>query len=79
MTLDDMRGIKHVLLTHSHLDHVAALPLMVDAIAGSITQPLFGNALWMEYQDRLGRPVWGDVTTADERHVVLAGLARQGR
>jgi len=33
----------------------------------------------MEYQDLLGRPVWGDVATADERHEVLAALARQGR
>ncbi len=45
LTLEDMRGIKHVLLTHAHLDHVAALPLMVDAIAGSITQPLQIHAL----------------------------------
>ena len=42
-------------------------------------QPLFGNALWMEYQDLLGRPVWGDATTADERRDVLAALALQGR
>ncbi len=42
-------------------------------------KPLFGNALWMEYQDLLNRPVWGDATTADERLQVLAALARQGR
>jgi predicted nucleic acid-binding protein len=48
------------------------------ALGGSL-QPLFGNALWMEYLDLLGRPVWGDVTTADERHSVLSALARQGR
>lgn len=42
-------------------------------------QPLFGNALWLEYQDLLGRPVWGDGTTADERVAVLAALAKQGR
>jgi putative PIN family toxin of toxin-antitoxin system len=48
------------------------------ALGGTI-QPLFGNALWMEYQDLLGRPVWGDNTTADDRHDVLAALARQGR
>ncbi len=42
-------------------------------------QPLFGNALWMEYRDLLGRPVWGETTTANEREQVLAALARQGR
>jgi len=46
---------------------------------GGRLKPLFGNALWLEYQDLLGRPVWGDATTADERHNLLAALARQGR
>ena len=27
LTLDEMRQIDHVLLSHSHLDHIAALPL----------------------------------------------------
>lgn len=48
------------------------------ALDGSL-QALFGNALWMEYLDLLGRPVWGEATTADERQSVLAALARQGR
>ncbi len=48
------------------------------ALEGKL-QPLFGNALWMEYQDLLGRPVWGDATTPDERIAVLAALAKQGR
>ncbi|MDP2263204.1 MAG: 3',5'-cyclic-nucleotide phosphodiesterase [Hydrogenophaga sp.] len=33
LSLDEMASINHVLLTHSHLDHVAALPLMLDAVA----------------------------------------------
>jgi ribonuclease BN (tRNA processing enzyme) len=33
LTLDEMARVDHVLLTHSHLDHVAALPLMLDAVA----------------------------------------------
>ena len=33
LSLDEMARVDHVLLTHSHLDHVAALPLMLDAIA----------------------------------------------
>ncbi|MBC7376758.1 MAG: 3',5'-cyclic-nucleotide phosphodiesterase [Burkholderiaceae bacterium] len=45
LTLDEMRRIDHVLLTHSHLDHVAALPLMVDAIASQRTAPLQIHAL----------------------------------
>lgn len=41
--------------------------------------PLFGNALWQEYEDLLGRDVWTEATTADERRQVLAALARAGR
>ena len=42
-------------------------------------QPLFGNALWLEYQDLLGREVWGHATEPAERIQVLAALAKQGR
>lgn len=45
LTLEEMRCIDHVFLTHSHLDHVAALPLMVDAIAAQRTSPLQIHAL----------------------------------
>lgn len=41
--------------------------------------PLFGNALWQEYQDLLGRDVWTPQTTPQERLQVLAALARAGR
>ncbi|TFL13312.1 PIN domain-containing protein [Pusillimonas caeni] len=41
--------------------------------------PLFGNALWLEYEDLLGRPVWTDATTARERREILAALAQAGR
>lgn len=45
LTLEEMAHIDHVLLTHSHLDHVAALPLMVDAIASQRTTPVKVHAL----------------------------------
>jgi glyoxylase-like metal-dependent hydrolase (beta-lactamase superfamily II) len=45
LTLDEMRGIDQVFLTHSHLDHIAALPLMVDAVAARRTTPLKIHAL----------------------------------
>ncbi|HWP12902.1 MAG TPA: 3',5'-cyclic-nucleotide phosphodiesterase [Ramlibacter sp.] len=45
LTLDEMKGIGHVMLTHSHLDHVAALPLMVDAIASQLAKPIVVHAL----------------------------------
>jgi ribonuclease BN (tRNA processing enzyme) len=45
LSLEEMRGIRHVLLTHSHLDHVAALPLMVDAVASQLEAPILVHAL----------------------------------
>ena len=45
LTLDEMSGINQVFLTHSHLDHVAALPLMIDAIAARRTTPIQIHAL----------------------------------
>src|SRR5688572_10305109 len=45
LTLAEMRSIEHVLLTHSHLDHVAALPLMIDAIASQLKEPVKIHAL----------------------------------
>lgn len=45
LSLQEMARIDHVFLTHSHLDHVAALPLMVDAVASRRTKPLQIHAL----------------------------------
>ena len=48
------------------------------APAGTYT-PLFGNALWLEYEELLNRPVWTDNTTHAERLNVLQALAASGR
>jgi putative PIN family toxin of toxin-antitoxin system len=42
-------------------------------------QPLFSNALWLEYEDLLARAVWTLETTDEERRSVLAALASSGR
>jgi putative PIN family toxin of toxin-antitoxin system len=42
-------------------------------------RPLFNNALWLEYEDLLGRNVWSDATTPEERKQVLAAIAEAGR
>lgn len=65
LELDEMRCIDHVLLTHCHLDHIAALPLMVDACAAKRSKPLqvyalpgtiqalrshvFNNVIWPDF------------------------------
>jgi ribonuclease BN (tRNA processing enzyme) len=45
LTLDEMLAVEHVFLTHAHLDHVAALPLMLDAVAAGRSQPVCIYAL----------------------------------
>lgn len=45
LTLEEMRRIDHVFLTHSHLDHVAALPLMLDSVSSLRNQPVQVHAL----------------------------------
>ena len=45
LTLDEMQAIDHVFLTHSHLDHIAALPLMLDAISSRRSSPVQVHAL----------------------------------
>lgn len=65
LTLEEMCAIRTVLLTHSHLDHVLALPLLVDAIASRCDAPLkvyalagtidalrthiFNNVIWPDF------------------------------
>jgi len=56
----------------------ASRAVLRKALQGDL-QPLFGNALWMEYQDLQDRPVWGEFTSSDERRAVLAALAKQAR
>jgi ribonuclease BN (tRNA processing enzyme) len=45
LSLHEMRSIDDVLLTHSHLDHIAALPLMMDSVAALRSAPLRVHAL----------------------------------
>ena len=45
LTLDEMANIRHVFLTHSHLDHVAFLPLLVDSIFERIQEPIVIHGL----------------------------------
>ena len=32
LTLDEMRKLKHIFVTHSHMDHVLSIPLLVDTL-----------------------------------------------
>src|SRR3989344_5001700 len=65
LTLEQMRRIDHVFLMHSHLDHIAALPLMLDAVSSlrntpvqvhalpatldALRQHVFNNTIWPDF------------------------------
>ncbi len=40
LSIAELAQIDHVFLTHSHLDHIACLPLMVDAVGDMRNRPL---------------------------------------
>ena len=40
LSLAELAMIDHVFVTHSHLDHIAALPLMIDSIADMRNKPV---------------------------------------
>jgi len=44
LSLEEMARIRHIFLTHSHLDHIASLPLLVDTIFDRIEDPLMVHA-----------------------------------
>lgn len=45
LSLEEIRRIRHVFLTHSHLDHLAGLPLMLDSIFEEIDTPVIVHGL----------------------------------
>jgi ribonuclease BN (tRNA processing enzyme) len=40
LSIAELAVIDHVFLTHTHLDHIASLPLMIDTVADRRTRPL---------------------------------------
>jgi hypothetical protein len=40
LSLQEMMRIRHVFVTHTHLDHIACLPLMIDSLFPHISAPL---------------------------------------
>ena len=55
----------------------AARALVRAALAGRY-RPLFGNALWLEYEELLGRHAWTPATTARERREVIDAFIAVG-
>ena len=44
LTLAELSQIDHIFITHSHLDHVASIPFMVDTVGGMRSKPIIVHA-----------------------------------
>src|SRR5450830_770301 len=44
LSLDELLEIDHIFITHSHLDHIAYLPLLLDAVMGIRAEPVTVHA-----------------------------------
>lgn len=67
LTMDEMARIRHIFLTHTHLDHIACLPLMVDSIFSRIEEPIVIHAqtrtIEVLREHVFNWSIWPDFTT----------------
>lgn len=45
LEMDEMAKIRHIFLTHSHLDHIHMIPLMLDSVFDRLQQPVVIHGL----------------------------------
>lgn len=71
LSMEEMKQIRHIFLTHSHLDHIACFPLLIDTMFDQIKKPItihaqpatietlelhiFNNKIWPDFS-RLPTP-----------------------
>ncbi len=71
LTLAELERIRHIFLTHSHLDHIHTIPLLVDTVFDALAEPIhvhaeertlqalkdhiFNNVIWPDFT-RLPHP-----------------------
>ncbi|MDH5488029.1 MAG: MBL fold metallo-hydrolase, partial [Gammaproteobacteria bacterium] len=44
MSIEEMLRVRHIFLTHSHLDHITGIPLMIDSVFGQTGTPVTVHA-----------------------------------
>ncbi|MDZ7662486.1 3',5'-cyclic-nucleotide phosphodiesterase [Thiohalophilus sp.] len=64
LTLEQMSGLRHIFLTHSHLDHIASIPLLVDSVFEHLHEPITIHAL-DETLDALRTHIFNNVIWPD--------------
>ncbi len=83
LSIDEMAALRHIFISHSHLDHIASIPLLVDTVFDRLGDPIRIHGL-QGTLDALrnhvfNNVIWPDFTRLpDPRHPVLryAPMAR---
>ncbi|UCB55697.1 MAG: 3',5'-cyclic-nucleotide phosphodiesterase [Thiotrichales bacterium] len=72
LTLEQMRAVRHIFLTHAHLDHIVSIPLLADSVFGH----LVGNPIIVHAQQEtldvlqahiFNSQIWPDFTALPDR------------
>lgn len=78
LTLEEMHDIRHIFITHSHLDHIASIPLLADTLFDSLVGApliLHAQAQTLEVLQKhiFNSNVWPDFTVLpDKRNAVIS-------
>ena len=80
LSLQEMRRIKHIFVTHSHLDHIASIPLLADTLFDELTSnPLTVHALpetIQALQEHIFNwVIWPDFTVLPDKTSAVLKLA----
>ncbi|MDX1705263.1 3',5'-cyclic-nucleotide phosphodiesterase [Pseudidiomarina sp.] len=71
LSLSEMKGVRHVLLTHAHMDHICFLPMFLANIIGQQSEPVtvYGSedTLAMIKKHLFNWEIWPDFTQLPDR------------
>ena len=71
LTLNELKQIDHIFVTHSHLDHVACIPFLVDTVGGMRQSPITVHAteetLATLRAHMFNWKIWPDFTSIPDR------------
>lgn len=66
LTIEEMHKIRHIFITHTHLDHIHCIPLLLDTIFDTVTEPIVihGSTVALEALHRhiFNGIIWPDFT-----------------
>lgn len=79
LTIPELKRIDHIFITHSHLDHIASIPFLVDTVGGMRGKPITLHAteetLNILKQHIFNWLIWPDfslIPTSDKPYMVYA-------